>query len=408
MTQLKGQPLRSVIYITAVPLDDDSNGGNICCRNHVRRLKDDPGIQLFVIAIVNPGREAATSRYLSDLGVAHTIAVPVGDNVHQVGQTLRATLGLGWRVMTQYPWELRSMNQLAIDRFIFGIVTRRKPDWVVIDYLFSALFCESVFGANARVAIVTLNQEAAFYKQMITLGLISHDPWAARLSAHRLARKERQLYNACDKLIAIGASDIPKHFVANKGVCITPFLEPKAVAWRYVQDSASEVFFVGNIAHYPNRLAIEYIATKLAPEVSKRRHDIRFKVVGASRADVATAWHHPQIDYLGIGTAETVDRLFRTAGLFICPVANEFGMKFKVAEAIAYGIPSCVTPQVHKCIAYAPSVPAIGLEQVDFAAQTLCELAGNEAALTTLSGAMTRERDAFMLQQLGVWSRTLD
>lgn len=398
---------RNVVYITAVPLADESNGGNLCCRNHVRRLQEDPGIALFVIAIARVGSEAATSSFLAGLGVPHAVVVPAGDNLHPSDRRLRSALGLAGRVMTQYPWELLSMNQTAIDQLVSGVIHRRRPDWVVIDYLFSALFCESVFESSAKVALVTLNQEAAFYRQMIDLGLVRHGPWTARASAYRLARKERQLHEACDKLIAIGASDLPHYVQPERSACVTPYLDVPPQPWQFTAESASDVFFVGNLGHFPNRLAIEYLALRLAPAVAARRPDLRFKIVGATQDDVPPAWRHPQVDYLGVADGDTVAALFRSAGLFVCPVSNEFGMKFKLAEAIAYGIPTCAAPQSRQCIPYAPSVPALAMDQPDAAAEAVSALAGNESALRALSAAITRERDAFMTDQAGVWARTL-
>jgi Glycosyl transferases group 1 len=397
----------NVLYFTAVPLDSDANGGNRCCRNHVRRLKQDPSINLFVVAAVRPGAEAATTQFLETNGIEHLIQTIRDQNIYQEQMTISGAFRFAYRVMTNYPWELTSMNQGHIDEAVMWATRHWAIDRAVVDYIYSALFCPSLLKSDTKAAVITLNQEAVFYKQMIDLGLIKHCRFTSYVSQRRLAAKERQIYNLADRVITIGANDNPSCVDASKVECIIPYLDTKIDQWNFSPSTANDVFFVGNFGHYPNRLAMEYIATCLAPALALVREDIRFKVVGASAADLPSDWSHPQIDYLGFGDESLVDQLFRSSGIFICPVKNEFGMKFKVAEAISYSIPLCASPETKKCIPFAPSVPEIDLGNAEGAVRFISSVAGDEQKLTALSASLRGEADSFIESQKGVWSRSL-
>ena len=47
----------AVIYFTCVDLGPDTNGGALCCRNHVIRLAADPAIKLHVVVTGSPQQE---------------------------------------------------------------------------------------------------------------------------------------------------------------------------------------------------------------------------------------------------------------------------------------------------------------------------------------------------------------
>ena len=68
-------------------------------------------INLFVVAAVKSGTEAATARFLETNGVEHLIQTIKGQNIYQEQMTISGAFQFAYRVMTNYPWELTAMNQ---------------------------------------------------------------------------------------------------------------------------------------------------------------------------------------------------------------------------------------------------------------------------------------------------------
>ena len=156
-----------------------------------------------------------------------------------------------------------------------------------------------------------------------------------------------------------------------------------------------------------DRVAIEFIATQLAPRIARYCGDARIKIVGADETGVPAAWRQPNISYLGISDSDTVRELFRTADIMLCPIQNDFGMKFKVAQASAYGTPFLASPQTAKCVPYLPGLPQINLSDPDNAAAVVCRLIDNEPELELLSNFIRERHRAFASSQRNIWSRTL-
>jgi len=210
---------------------------------------------------------------------------------------------------------------------------------------------------------------------------------------------ERSIFRSMNKIIALSPPDVPKR----KGMHITPYLDMKEQQWK--PNSSRTIFFVGNIGHYPNKEAIEYIITKLAPLVTEIAPDIRFKIIGASPVDVA--FDHPSVDLLGKSDATEVERLFLNCQLFICPVKNTFGLKFKIAEALSYGTPFLASPESMLCVPHLTDQPTISLEDPVLAAKTLVASILDETSTIKLATNISFKHRRFINSQNNIWSRSL-
>ena len=62
--------------------------------------------------------------------------------------------------------------------------------------------------------------------------------------------------------------------------------DPRPSRWRHT--GARTPFFVGNVAHDPNLRAIEWLATRLAPELEVVDRDTEIRIIGADPESVPT------------------------------------------------------------------------------------------------------------------------
>lgn len=395
-----------VIYFTMTQLHTASNGGSLCARNHVSRLMQDPGIELLVIAIAAPENCAPTEAYLKSIDVDHIVAPRRSDNIHQAESTIAGALKLAWKAMTHFHYELAALNHDHIGQMVFDWATVHwKADIVVVEYLYSALFCTRLFESSLRLAMITHSREQDYYRDLLRVGVVKHDWLTGAIATRRVGAFERGVYQRCDLVVALGRPDLPPYLPESRIRCITPYLDERAEKWSFA-DSKS-VFFVGHVGHYSNKLALEYIATRLAPLVARKRPDIRFKIVGASLNDVPSGWRNAQLDYLGVADGETVGRLFMSADMLICPIANDFGMKLKIAEAIAYGTPILGNTEALQCIPHIIGLPRFDLARPLDAADLVCDLVGDRDKLTSLSTAMIDQQRVFANSQATIWSDVL-
>jgi glycosyltransferase involved in cell wall biosynthesis len=394
-----------VLYFTVVPLIDESNGGNICCRNHVRRLAADPEIELYAVAATEREHTAATSAFLSEQTAEHHV-IPFRDaHVRPEAHGLGPMASFLMTAAFQYPWELRSLNQQHIQQAVEWAVAAHSIDAVVIDYTPSAFFLRLPLG-NVRTCLINLGREDDFYAEQIRAGGTHHGRLTAKISHARLRRAERAIEAAVDKVVAIGEPDLPRSRTRSPSAVVTPFLDPKKPRWSY--QSTATAFFVGNVGHFPNRQAVDWIATQLAPRVAAEGPELRFVVVGAEDENVPDTWRQPNVRYLGIADRDCVRALFGGgADLMICPLENDFGVKFKAAEALAHGTPLLASRQTLLGLPYLDEEPALDLAQPDEAAAMVSALLNSGEALTRLAVRQAEKHVNFVACQDGVWSRVL-
>jgi glycosyltransferase involved in cell wall biosynthesis len=397
-----------VLYFTAVPLIDELNGGSICCRNHVRRLAEDPSIELFAVVASFRDQSVATSAFLSEHTVEHNV-IPFRDardvQVRPHAHGLRPMLSFLATAVFQYTWELLALNQEHIQEWTERAVADYGIDTVVIDYTPSAYFLRLPLG-NVRTCLIKFDREADFYAERIRYGRTHHGRLTARISHARLLRAERAIEAAVDRVVAIAEPDLPRSRTRSAAVVVTPFLDSRQPRWSY--QSSKTAFFVGNVGHVPNWQAVEWIATQLAPRVAAERPELRFAVVGVDAQNVPDAWRQPNVDYLGVADRDRVESLFGgAADLMLCPVKHDGGVKFKAVEALAHGTPLLASRQTLLGLPQLDDDPELDLARPDDAATVVCTLLNSRAALEELAVRQGEAQAAFVASQIGVWSGVL-
>ncbi|MCX7370009.1 MAG: glycosyltransferase [Alphaproteobacteria bacterium] len=383
-------------------------GGNIYGKNLVQRLSEDDGIELFVVNANAEANRQGTEEFFKQMGIEllYVPVNPIGPATFQPERrTFVGAMDLIAKKAFRFPYELEAHNQLHIAKAASWAIGHWRADCVLFDYLPAVLFWRGVEQIPVPKFVVTVNREADLYADMLAVDNSPRSRWIGRISRWRLARLERRIHRTFDKTIAIGAPDVPSYLPAGRTAVVTSYLDESPELWRYQGNKT--LFFVGNVGHYPNRLAIKYIVSKLAPKVLARVPDAKFVIIGASPDQVPVEYHNPSIDLMGPSTPAEVERLFKTASLFLCPVENTFGMKFKVAEAASYGTPFLASEQTMLGFPYFGDFPCLHLDDPDRSADTIAGLLRSATGLKALSdNVLTRQRN-FAASQKNIWSRTL-
>lgn len=381
-----------ITYFTFVEIGSERHGGSLCCRNHIKRLSTDTGIELFVVVAGPKYNEIASLSYLSHLGVKGKF-IPYQS---QKPSFFNDTFGQFFLI----PFEIQSRSQPQVDQEVINAIVSNDSEVLLLDYFFSALFCPKAIKIAPKTALIHLNRETEFYIDQLKTGETPYIRIPTRLvSILRLWMAERILLRAISKIIALSPPDIQNP----QGISITPFLDQNPMQW--IPNNSKTIFFVGNIGHYPNRQAIKYIITKLAPLVAEILPDARFKIIGASDHDVA--FHHPSVDLLGVSDEGEVERLFLNCHLFICPIKNTFGLKFKIAKALTYGTPFLASPESMQCIPHIKNIPTISLSDPMQAAKAIAAILLDEKRSKVLAASINSQHSQFIETQKNIWSISL-
>lgn len=98
------------------------------------------------------------------------------------------------------------------------------------------------------------------------------------------------------------------------------------------------MLFIGGFRHVPNRVALEWFARSVLPLIVAKLPAARLVVAGADPPPP-----HQFVDPSGAielrGFVEDIQPLFSSCALFVCPIRSGSGVRVKLLEAFASGIP---------------------------------------------------------------------
>jgi glycosyltransferase involved in cell wall biosynthesis len=110
--------------------------------------------------------------------------------------------------------------------------------------------------------------------------------------------------------------------------------------YRYVETGreAGTILFVGNFQHPPNQEALNFFVREAWPAIQHRHGEARLVVVGAqSTPGFRLGFERPGIEFLG--EVEDIREALERCAVFVCPILSGSGVRGKLLEAFAAGIP---------------------------------------------------------------------
>jgi GT2 family glycosyltransferase/glycosyltransferase involved in cell wall biosynthesis len=166
----------------------------------------------------------------------------------------------------------------------------------------------------------------------------------ARFEYLRAIRFELSLLPRCDQIQVCTLEN--KHYIET----FLPALAPRVDAGmragvevsRYAYPGGPRrpltMLFLGSFRHTPNQIALDWFTREVLPLVLEKLPHARLLVAG-SDPPPRYAFHNPNnaIDLLGF--VDDVQPLFASCAVFICPVRSGSGIRVKLLEAFASGIP---------------------------------------------------------------------
>ena len=130
-------------------------------------------------------------------------------------------------VLFRFSYELEAYGQTHLAKAGLWAINHWKIDHVIFDSTIAALFWHDIPNTPIPVTVITINREADFFKDLLSLGLTSHGPLTGKIAAARFARVERDIYKSASKVVAIGAPDLPPYLPANRKAVVTSYLNTK-------------------------------------------------------------------------------------------------------------------------------------------------------------------------------------
>jgi glycosyltransferase involved in cell wall biosynthesis len=106
--------------------------------------------------------------------------------------------------------------------------------------------------------------------------------------------------------------------------------------------ASRDLLFLGGFGHPPNIDAIKAFVRDVMPRVSERLPGVKLKVVGSKAPQEVLDLQSDTVEVLGY--VADLDDVFAQARVFVAPLLAGAGIKGKVIEALAKGVPSVLSP----------------------------------------------------------------
>jgi GT2 family glycosyltransferase/SAM-dependent methyltransferase len=107
-------------------------------------------------------------------------------------------------------------------------------------------------------------------------------------------------------------------------------------------EGRADLMFVGSFTHTPNEDAVLWFVESVLPLIRERRPDVRFNVVGHGRSERVTALQGGGVKLLG--WVPDLVPIYARARVVVAPLRYGAGVKGKIGESLAHGVPVVTTP----------------------------------------------------------------
>ncbi len=225
-----------------------------------------------------------------------------------------------------------------------ALLLEREYDVAHLPWHYSAAqFIPHIRQHSPRTRIVIDCQDVHFRREARRL-MESNDPgmWVKyrKDKSHELAN-----YRSADAMMVVTEEDrecLQRELPERAVHCVPDYYPVKPPEEIPAFGPRADLVFVGGFRHVPNTDAVTWFCREIWPLVSPRLPDAKFHIVGdAAPPDVKRLAGGRVIVH---GHVKDLSALLGGARLSVAPIRYGAGMKGKITNALAHGLPSVATP----------------------------------------------------------------
>jgi glycosyltransferase involved in cell wall biosynthesis len=257
-----------------------------------------------------------------------------------------------------YPYYVEKYADGRLAAQVRRIVREFQPDAVQIEYLQLAPYCRDLRQMRDATGQTTprliLNSHELGSVPRERRARRTGNPlvaWRARAEAAAWRRLQVSATAWADTTLCVTPEDHALYDAMGGHHLVTVPLgmDLSALAADWEPDAEHETYlFVGSFGHRPNVLAAEFLLDRVWPQVAAERPGAQLVLIGRgsdtflSQQIPPDQWRTRQIKALGF--VDDLSEHFRRCRLFVAPLPEGGGIKIKILEAMARGVPVVTTP----------------------------------------------------------------
>lgn len=230
---------------------------------------------------------------------------------------------------------------IRYEQNIYKILRHNIYDVVFFEHYFTAeKFIDSVRVWQPNAAIVVDSVDVHFNRHL-SKALLTKDQ-QDYLYANEIKERELMVYSRSDLVIVVSQSDkdILTNELASLVVSIIPNIHKIYMPMEEGTPNAN-LIFIGSFLHAPNVDAMLYFTQEVLPLITEKVPDVRLKIIGSAPTEIVKNLATECVDVVGY-VPETAPYLAESS-ISIAPLRFGGGIKGKIGEAMAFGLPVVTT-----------------------------------------------------------------
>ena len=328
-----------VLFITARIPYSGVAGGHALVYQRITRLAQ-RGHQIGLAALIEPGHAINTADPLFSSLIEYA-ALPQPKPAGSVKRMARA-------LFSKIPGFFHEVRSPALMRRIGDMVHESGYDLVVAEFSAMGQYLYRNPYLPAVRKIVSCHFSVATFSPDLARNLRAsgHAP-TSRLGMDRLLNYEISSYRSVDRVLVLTAHD--RYSLLNADPTLRVNVIPVGVDTTYFRPSTAlpsdELALVstGQYEVYSNLDAVRWFVATCWPILKARRPGLKFYIVGPGNQTALRELSRKDESIVVTGGVNDIRPYLERATLFVCPVRLGSGLRFKLLEAMAAGLPLVTT-----------------------------------------------------------------
>ena len=368
-----------ILYVTHKPIYPKVDGGCVAMDNFLRMLTASKHSvkHITVSTVKHPFDEL---NYPAEL---RKLVSPEAVEVDTRIKSFQALLAL----FSKKSYNVRRFESVEMRKRITDLLHEQSYDCVILESLYTSVFLEDIRCAfKGKVYLRTHNVEFHIWKNLAT----NCQHFLKRLYLTKLSkdlkRYELRILNAVDGIISISRDDTSTFQSLGVKTQITTISLGFSIEETHSNNYTGANFFhLGALNWEPNREAVDRLV-ELFPKIKEVIPDTQLHIIGDGSEKLAVTENNIHLD----GFVTDLASHCQSIGILVTPITSGSGIRIKILEMMALGIPVITT--------------IIGAQGIDYSSTDCLVIADtNEDIVTACKQLATSEK---LRKTIGTQART--
>lgn len=248
-------------------------------------------------------------------------------------------------LFTNEAFHISRFDSKQVKKELKNLLNNHEYDLIHLDGPFWGPYVELLRSvSSAKLVIRAHNVEHLIWKRVSDVTTNALKKWYLRIQSERLKKYEINLCNNLDAVIAI--SKIDQQIFKDLGVNSPILISPAGIDLNHLKLNSNlikplQFCFIGSLDWMPNLEALDWLISTLWPIAQQHHPQIKIMIAGRNMPEAIKSKQIPGVEI--VGEVKNAHEFMQENGVLIVPLRSGSGMRIKILEAMALGVPILTT-----------------------------------------------------------------